>query len=197
MIDLFAEGIESLGLPCSWVFMLPAAGATALAMRRGPHLLAAFVAAAVAVAWLRFGGWWFAVPDGWRQVGIGVVLIGLASVTWLRPSPVFELLTALAAGTAAAWAWIPCVGPHLGELLNNARDDALSQLPGTAAFMVGLTAPFVIAVAAAIAVPRIEIALDRRGTLLVGLSLIAALGLLFATTLFDDLASELARRSSF
>ena len=195
-MGVFAEGVESIKLACSLVLLIPALGVALLGRRRA-WLVPAWIATVALIAWLRFTGWFTPLASGVGHVVVGVILVGLVAVAWKRD----ELATDLAAtGTAAflaGWTWIPCVGSELGDILNNARAEPWAELLPTVIFVVGLFIPLILLAALDVAWPKLGEILDRSELRMVGLGVIALVGGLVAVTLFDDLASELARRSSF
>ena len=197
MFRLLAEGIDSLRLPCSWVLLIPAIGLAVFGRRRSALIIGTYVFAAGLIAFLRFGGWWFATPSSLIQIPLGLVLLAAIFGAWKVDRPVTDGLVAGLSGVAAAWSWIPCVGPHLGDLLNEARTDPWSQLGGTFAYIVGLLIPFVIIAALDQLFPELRTRLERPGVILAGVVLLSLFGLALATTVFDDFSSELARRSTF
>ena len=197
MISLLIEGIESLRLPCSWVLLIPGIAITVFGRRRTPLVVATFSVAAMVVAWLRFAGWWFAVPSGAVQILLGFAIIVSAGVAWRLDRGAFDVLAAAIAGIAAAWTWIPCVGPHLGEVLNGSRMDPFEHIGGTVAFLAGQFLPFILIAALGVTAPGLQQRSEHRAVIAGGAVLLALVGLLFVTTLFDDISSELARRSTF
>lgn len=197
MINSLIEGVESLRLPCSWVLLIPGIAVVLFGRRRTPLVVAAFAVVAMLVAWLRFGGWWFATPQGPIQVLLGLAIIASAVVAWKRDTGVTDALAAGVAGLAAAWTWIPCVGPELGEILNGSRTAPFDHIGGTIAFLAGQFLPFILVAAVGALWPKLSEKLAHRAIVTAGTVLLIVVGLLFVTTLFDDIASELARRSTF
>ena len=193
---LLTEGIESLRLPCTWVLLIPGVAVMLFGRRRTPLVTASFIAAALGIVWLRWSGNWFAVPEGGIQIALGVVIIAGAAIAWKLDRGVTDGLSAGITGGAAAWAWIPCVGPDLGGLLNSDWDTPITNLPATAAFMLGQFLPFILLAAAGVLAPQIAKKLEHRTVITAGAILIGLIGLAFVTQQFDDLASELARRSN-
>ena len=63
--------------------------------------------------------------------------------------------------------------------------------------MFGLFLPFIVLIALEIALPKIGDVIEVEWVRTIGLAVLFAVGALVAITLFDNLASELARRSSF
>jgi cytochrome c biogenesis protein CcdA len=197
VISLLIEGIESLRLPCSWVLLIPGIAITVFGRRRSPLVVATFALAAMVVAWLRFSGWWFAVPDGAVQILLGFSIIVSAGAAWRLDRGAFDVLAAAITGIAAAWTWIPCVGPHLGNVLNGSRTEPFEHIGGTIAFLAGQFLPFILVAALGVAAPALQQRLEHRAIISAGAVLLGLVGLLFVTTLFDVIASELARRSTF
>jgi cytochrome c biogenesis protein CcdA len=197
MLELFAEGIESLRLPCSYVILAPAIGIALFARRRSGITIGAFVLAAVLISWLRFAGWWFETPSGLTQILAGAAILVTCTVAFRTDHAVSDAVLGAVTGATAVWSWIPCVGPELGDLLNRVGESPWANAAGTASFMMGLLAPFVILAAAEAAFPRLHELLDQRVFRVLGATLIFMLGLLVMLTLFDDVASELAQRSTF
>lgn len=197
MFSLLLEGVESLRLPCSWVLLIPGIAITTFGRRRTPLVVAVFAITAMVVAWLRFAGWWFAVPHGATQVLIGVAILTSAALAWTMDRASTDSAAAAVTGLAAASTWIPCVGPHLGEVLNEARSQPFGNIGGTVAFLTGQFLPLVLVASLGVLAPGFRSRLEDRRVIAVGAGLLALVGLLFVTTLFDDIASELARRSTF
>ena len=192
---LLTEGIESLR-PCTWVLLIPGVAVMLFGRRRTPLVTASFISAALGIVWLRWSGNWFAVPEGGIQIALGVVIVAGAAIAWKLDRGVTDGLSAGITGGAAAWAWIPCVGPDLGGLLNSDWDTPITNLPATAAFMLGQFLPFILLAAAGVLAPQIAEKLEHRTVITAGAILIGLIGLAFVTQQFDDLASELARRSN-
>lgn len=196
MFDLLTEGVGSIRLPCTWVLLVPAIGVTLFARRRSGLAMTAFVGATIIIAWLRFSGWWYAVPTGIVQVGLGLAMIVAAVIAWRQNRAGTDALAAGVAGLMASWAWIPCVGNKLGDLLNTVRDSPGNNFGGTAAYLVGILLPFIVLAAAGYAFPAVGERTSNDKVVAVGAIVLIVFGALFATTLFDDIASELASRSS-
>ena len=197
MKGLLFEGVESLRLPCSWVLLIPALAVTIYGRRRTPLVMSIFVSVAILVAWLRFAGWWFEVPRGAVQVILGLVLMAGAAIAWKCDTGVGDAIIAALSGMAAVWAWTPCVGPHLADVLNNASREPFAHFGGTAAFIFGLLLPFVLVASIGVVLPAVQQKLSHHRVITVGAVLIGMVGLLFVTTLFDNLASALFRISEF
>ncbi|MGI9607304.1 MAG: hypothetical protein ACR2P0_14305 [Acidimicrobiales bacterium] len=197
MFGLLIEGIESLRLPCSWVLVIPGIAVTLAARSHFAIVVATFFGVVSLVAWLRFAGYWYAVPDWPGQIALGLAILAAAGVAWWFDRRGTSSLSAAVTGVAATWVWIPCVGDDLAIVLNGARTGAAGHIGGTIAFFVGLLVPLILWAALGYADPWIGKRWSSRPVMVVGSALLIIVGVLFVTTLFDDVASELARRSSF
>jgi hypothetical protein len=195
-VELLAEGVESIKLACSLVLLIPALG-IALLGRRRVWLVPAWIATVAVVAWVRFSGWWTALPSGVWHVLAGAVLVAAAGLAWKRDELATDLAATVGVAFVATWTWVPCVGRGLGDVLNAARFEPWSQLAPTVVYFVGLFVPLIVLTALDVAWPRIGDVIDLPRVRDAGLVVITIVGGLVAVTLFDDLAGELARRSSF
>jgi len=195
-VQILAEGIESLKLACSLVLLIPAVGVVLLGRRR-VWLVATWIAVVALIAWLRFTGWWTPWPSGAGHIAVGVALVALVGLAWRQDSLPTDIAATATAAFLAGWTWVPCVGRELGGVLNNARDHPWSELVPTAFYMTGLFVPLIALAALDVAWPTFGERSDTPALRATGLVIVGAVGLLVTLTLFDDLASELARRSSF
>lgn len=193
---VLAEGVESIRLACSLVLLIPALGIALLGPRR-TVLVPVWIVSAAIVAWLRFVGWWSLDAGGAVQALAGAALVIAAAVAWKRDRLASDLAVVVAAATLAVWSWVPCVGRELGAILNAARSEPWRQLLPTGVFLVGIFLPLVLVAAAGRAVPALAARVDRPATRFAGVAILAVVGGLVAVSLFDDLAGELARRSSY
>lgn len=195
-MELLAEGVESLKLACSLVLLIPALGVLLLGRRRA-WLVPAWIVTVALIAWLRFAGWWTARPSGLWHLLAGVALVGLVVIAWRRNALATDLAATIGAATLATWTWVPCVGRELGDVLNEARFEPWGELAPTFVYMVGLFLPLIVFVALDVAIPRVGEAIELNWIRMIGLAILLLVGVLVAITLLDNLASELARRSSF
>lgn len=195
-MGIFAEGIESLKLACSLVLLIPALG-VALMGRRRVWLVPTWIVTVSLIAWLRFTGWWTPLPSGLGHVFAGLGLLTLAVVAWRRDSLAWDVTATIGVAFLAAWTWIPCVGRELANVLNNARAEPWAELAPTFLYSLGLFVPLVAIAALQVAWPKFGEASDDQRVRTAGLAIVGLVGGLVAVTLFDDLASELAQRSSF
>ena len=165
--------------------------------RRRVWLVPAWIATVALVAWPRFGGWWPTTASGVGHVLAGIALAIVVAAAWRRDELDTDVLAVAGAAVLATWTWVPCVGRELGDVLNGARVDPWAELVPTVTYLVGLFLPLILIVALGVAVPRIGEAMTVQHARSVGLAVLFTVGALVAITLFDDLAGELARRSSF
>ena len=165
--------------------------------RRRTWLAPAWILTVSLIAWLRFAGWWTPLPSGVGHVLAGIGLVGLALLAWRRDALASDLAATIGVAFLAGWTWIPCVGRELGGILNNARAEPWAELVPTVLYLVGLFMPLVVIAALDVAWPKFAEKSDARWLRASGLAIVGLVGALVAVTLFDDLASELAQRSSF
>ena len=195
-MSIFAEGIESLKLACTLFLLIPALG-VALMGRRRIWLVPTWIITVSLIAWLRFTGWFTPLASGFGHVAVGIVLLGLAALAWRRNDLATDIAATAAVAFLAGWTWVPCVGRELGEILNNARAEPWAEALPTFLYILGLSIPLVLIAALEVAWPKFTELTDTPKFRAVGIGVIALVGGLVAVTLFDDLAGELARRSSF
>ena len=192
----FLEGIESLKLACSLVLLIPALGVAFMGKRR-VWLVPAWIVSVTLIAWLRFTGWWTPLPSGAGHIIVGVIVAAVVVYAWKQNTLATDLAATIGAAFLAGWTWIPCVGRELGEILNNARAEPWAELGPTFLYLLGLFVPLILIAALEIAWPKFGEVIELPWLRTAGLTIIFAVGALVAITLFDDLASELAQRSSF
>jgi hypothetical protein len=82
-------------------------------------------------------------------------------------------------------------------VLNNARAEPWSELVPTIIYLTGLFVPLILIAALGVAVPKFGEWAEKPALRSAGLVVVVVIGGLAAVTLFDDLAGELRRRSSF
>jgi len=193
---IFAEGIESLKLACTLVLLIPAVGVAMLGRRR-VWLVSVWIVTVAFTAWLGFTGWFGAAASGFWHVATGIVLIGLAVLAWRSDRLGTDIAATAMVAFVAGWTWVPCVGRELADILNNADDEPWAELVPTFLYLMGIFLPLIVIAALQVAWPDLGDFLDRPALRGIGLGVVALVGGLVAVTLFDDLASELARHSSF
>ena len=183
MIGAFAEGIAQSLLPCSWILLLPAIS-LGLATRRAA-VLGTFVGAVVLTAWIAVAGW-FAAPL-WLA---GVTLLA-GGLLWWRLGTTY--VPAALVGIGSAWAWQPCVGPELGEVLTTAQYNPVAAFGGLSMFLLGVVAVGLgVGLAGGVRLDRFREGVSER----VGAVVVCVLGLTMVLGLYQPIASELARWST-
>ena len=102
-----------------------------------------------------------------------------------------------AAGALAGWLWRPCVGPKLGEILDNTDTDTDTEAARTLGlmlvYMAGALLPALLLAVLPHAVPATKRFLDRLPVAAVGGAVGAAYAVTLATGRYDDLVGELYR----
>jgi len=192
----FFEAIRSLIQPCTLLFIAPTLAIVVVAAARW-YVVAAAIVAAVVGGWALATGWWFLDGPGLRVAGVGFTVLtlglafsgsGLRSPLQARPELVGG---AVAAGTllATAW-WRPCVGEHLGAILDGTQGVGY-QFPAMAAYMLGLMLP-VVAVGLLRRLGGPDHRAWRWARIMAGI-LGAAIGLALVGGVHDDLAAMLSR----
>jgi cytochrome c biogenesis protein CcdA len=133
--QIFAEGVTSIVLPCSWILLVPPI--LVVLSTAGDRSVAAGASGGVVLALMAraAGG---AIPGD--VVGLiagptlllGVVLAARTSLRWPGGA-----LVALAGGML----WQPCVGPQLGAILGLTAADQLAASLRMIPFAVGIVLP--------------------------------------------------------
>lgn len=182
MIPALIEGITQSLLPCSWTLLLPAV-ALGLATRRATAF-ATFTGGVVVAAWIAATGWY--VAPVWLA---GIALLsGAALWWWTGPAPLPSALV----GVGAGWAWRPCVGPELGDVLTTAQTDPWAALVPLGLFLIGVVGVGLLGgwgVSRFVGESR-SASTTRAGSVVAGI-----LGLTMVLGLYSDIASVLARWS--
>jgi cytochrome c biogenesis protein CcdA len=128
MIGAFFEGITQSLLPCSWILLLPAVAVGFTRPR--PSVVGSLFFSTFLFAWLAVSGF-LVIPVSVA----GLLMVGAAANGWFRS---LDIWSAALAGAAVSSAWQPCVGPQLGEVLNQAQLDPFGAAAGLAAFILGV-----------------------------------------------------------
>jgi len=192
MIGLLLEGIGSLRFGCTIAFVLPAIGPLVAAQRRAWIVAAGFPLVAATVGWARFGGWW---PDAAAQAVLVVAaIVAVLTVIQLgRGDSVGWVVAATGmAAVLAAWLWVPCVGEHFSEPLNNTNRAPLRSLLQIAVYVVGIAVPLGVLAALPVAAPNLTRIRDHRLSVIAGIGVTAVVGATIATGLYSDLVVRLA-----
>ena len=175
MIEPMIEGVESIALPCTWILAIPAMAVTVFGRRRPVVVTSSFFAVATLVAWVRFAGWWFAAPQGVTQIALGLIVIASTGVAWKADAASSDIVASSVLALAGAWTWIPCVGPHLGEIINGSRRAPLQHLGDTVAFFSGLLLPMILIAALCVLFPNLRDACTHPTVIVAGACLMGCL----------------------
>ena len=192
-MNLFAEGIRSGLLPCSYSILLVGLATVVLRRRERTAVLWIFAGCTAFSAWLRAAGISDVVTG--RVVTLVLVLggVGLALLVNHRAA---GLVSSALIGLFAGATWQPCVGEKLGEVLNLAPDDPLRSLLLLAVYLLGVMIPLVAVVALAAYAPAVRRWMDSGWAGVVSGTVLAAVGVLVLTDNYDSLLSTLARWST-
>jgi hypothetical protein len=133
IVPLFAEGITSLVLPCTWAMAIPAV-LMAIAGGGRRTVAAASMGGLVVGSMVRATG--TAVADGgWALVaGVGLVAAFVGVVRMRR----FAQVAAFSGAAIATALWQPCVGEQLGNVLNTGVDRPLAAAVSIVPYALGV-----------------------------------------------------------
>lgn len=206
MLDLIFEGLFSLRFGCTIGFVLPRVGPALALGRRAWLAPIALIGAAGTVGWARFSNRWFDTPSTWilTVLAVAIVVATVASfrgsaVTDKRPGPVdrfgsFGWATSalVLAALVAGWLWVPCVGEHFSEPLNNATTDPAGTWMQVLAYVAGIGAPLIVLAALPVAFPRLAKLRDSAPVRVLGVGLAAVVSLSIAVGWYSDLVIRFA-----
>ena len=191
-MSLFAEGIRSSLLPCSYSVLLVGLALVLLRKRERPEVLGVFAGFTVLSAWIRAAG--ISNLLAGRLVTSLLVVGGLAAAL-LVSSRRAGLAAAALVGTFAGATWLPCVGEELGTVLTLARDGPGAAVLPLAVYLIGVMVPLVAVAALLVYLPVARRWADGRWVAVGARSAMAAVAVLVVTDYYDSLLSTLARWS--
>lgn len=194
----FLEGVDAVRLPCTLAVLVPGVITVVTAGGRSAVAWVGFLVGTTAIAWARFTDNWFGRPGLLALVALGgLVIAAITTIWWFRDRrPELVAPGAVALGGVTAWLWQPCVGPRLGDILNDAPDQPFAELAPLAAYLAGATLIALAIVIAPRAIPALERVRDDRRVPTTGLVLGLGIGATIAAGVYDDLVAELLRHSS-
>lgn len=195
-MGILIEGVQSIALACSIVLLIPAIGIGLLGRRRAV-LVTTWILVSGVIAWLKFVTWWPFYEGGVAHTVAGAAMLGLGGVAWRRDSVSLDIGVTAGVSAITTWAWQPCVGNHLGDVLNSARQEPWAQFTPSMLYMLGIFMPLVLVAAADGVWPKFAAWSERLTLRRSGMAILLAVAGLVAVNLLDDLASELLRRSSW
>ena len=188
------EGVGAISSPCTVVVLVPAWGLTLVARKARVTVVLCYIAATALLAWARAADHWQLDLDGVvvpaAVLAAGAFILGYVSK---RPCCWSAVGSGLIAGALAGWLWQPCVGPRLGDILNNADTAAARSLSLMLVYAAGVLLPALLVAVTPHAVPRTAAIFDRLAVVLLGAGVGAAYALTLAVGYYDDLIGELYR----
>jgi len=192
-VSLFAEGIRSSVLACSYSVLL--VGLALVVLRRKDRMgaLGMFAGFAILSAWIRAAG--ISNLLAGRVATILLVIGGLALALMVNRRPAGLAGSALL-GTFAGATWFPCVGEELGTVLTRAQDEPGAALWLLGVYLIGVMIPLVAILAVAMYLPVVRRWMDGRWVAIAAKAVLAAIGVLVLTDHYDTLLSTLARWSA-
>lgn len=195
-MQLFAEGLWAVRLPCTLALFVPGLVPVLASRRHAPLSVATYLSAASMTFWLRSTGDWFDSPRGALAVLVGLAVLVSTVTIWKLQNRWSAGVGGAAIGVASAWLWIPCVGRHLGELLNRAASGgSIALLPRFGIYVGSVCAILVVISLLPHAWPPVASIRDHARTRLAGLAIGGLLSLAIAVGMYDDIVAELARIS--
>ena len=191
----FLEGVGSIGVACTLAALVPGM-ALVLVARKARLTVALFYTLGVALlTWARAAGHWQVELSG-SAVFVAAALAAGAFVLAYRakrPASLSATGSGVVAGALAGWLWRPCVGPKLGDILNNADTEGGRTLGLMLVYMAGALLPALLLAVLPHALPATKRALDRLPVAILGGAVGAAYAITLAAGRYDDLIGELYR----
>lgn len=191
-MSLFAEGIRSSLLPCSYSVLLVGLALVALRKKERIGVLGIFAGFTILSAWIRAAGVSNLLAE---RVATAVLVTGGLALALAVNHRLAGLGAAALLGAFAGATWLPCVGEELGSVLTLVQDDQASGLPLLAVYLVGVMLPLVAVVALTSYGATVRRWADSRWVEVAAKALIAAIGVLVLAGQYDTVLSTLARWS--
>ena len=192
----FLEGVGSIGIACTLAALLPAVALVLVARRARLTVALAYLVGVTLLTWARASGHWYVELSGVVMfVASAALVVGVFVLAYRAKMPASLAATGsgVVAGALAGWLWRPCVGPKLGEILNNTDTEAARTLGLMLVYMAGALLPAVLLAVLPHALPPTKRFLDRLPVVAVGWAVGAAYAVTLATGRYDDLIGELYR----
>ncbi len=194
-MDTFLEGVGAIGVACTLVMLVPAVALVLVARKARLTVALLYVIGAALLTWARAAGHWNVELSGAAVPVAAVLAAGVFVIAYLAKGPLSLSATGAgaAAGALAGWLWRPCVGPKLGEILDNTDTEAARTLGLMLVYMAGALLPALLLAVLPHALPATKRFLDRLPVTAVGGAVGAAYAITLATGRYDDLVGELYR----
>ena len=192
-MSLFAEGIRSSVLACSYSVLLVGLALVALRRRDRIPTLGVFAGFTILSAWLRAASISNLLAG---RVATVLLFAGGVALALMVNRRLAGLAGSALMGTFAGATWRPCVGEELGEVLTLAQDEAGVAVLLLAVFLTGVMIPLVAVTALIAYVPAFRRWADGRWVAIAARTVMAAMGVMVLTGHYQTLLSTLARWSS-
>ena len=195
-MSTFLEGVGSIGVACTLAALVPAVALVLVARKARLTVALSYLVGATLLTWARASGHWDVELSGAVMFAASAALVvGIFVLAYRAEKPASLAATGsgVVAGALAGWLWRPCVGPRLGDILNNTDTEAARTLGSMLVYMAGALLPAVLLAVLPHALPATKRALDRLPAVAVGGVVGAAYAATLATGRYDDLIGELYR----
>ena len=194
-MDTFLEGVGAIGVACTLMMLVPAVALVLVARKARLTVALLYVVGAALLTWARAAGHWNVELSGAAVPVAAVLAAGVFVIAYLAKGPLSLSATGAgaAAGALAGWLWRPCVGPKLGEILDNTDTEATRTLGLMLVYMAGALLPALLLAVLPHALPATKRFLDRLPVAAAGGAVGAAYAITLATGRYDDLVGELYR----
>ena len=192
----FLEGVGSIGIACTLAALLPAVALVLVARKARLTVALAYLVGVTLLTWARASGHWDVELSGVVMfVASAALVVGVFVLAYRakRPASLSATGSGVVAGALAGWLWRPCVGPKLGEILNNTDTEAARTLGLMLVYMAGALLPAVLLAVLPHALPSTKRFLDRLPVVAVGGAVGAAYAVTLATGRYDLVVGELYR----
>ena len=191
----FLEGVGSITIACTLATLVPGVALVLVARKARLTVALCYLLGATLLTWARAAGHWHVELSG-AMVFVAAALVAgafMLSYRAKRPASLSATGSGVLAGALAGWLWRPCVGPRLGDILNNADTGAVRTLGMMLVYMAGALLPAVLLAVLPHALPSSKPFLDRLPVVAVGGAVGAAYAVTLAVGRYDDLIGELYR----
>ena len=191
----FLEGVGSIGVACTLAALVPAVALVLVARKARLTVALSYALGAALLTWARAAGHWDVELSGAAVFVAAALAAGAFVMTYRakRPASLSATGSGVAAGALAGWLWWPCVGPKLGEILNNADTEGARTLGLLLVYMAGALLPALLLAVLPHALPGAKRVLDRLPVAILGGAVGAAYAITLAAGRYDDLIGELYR----
>ena len=120
----------SIGVACTLAALVPGVALVLVARKARLTVALSYALGAALLTWARAAGHWQVELSG-AAVFVAAALAAGAFVLAYRakrPASLSATGSGVVAGALAGWLWRPCVGPKLGDILNNADTEGARTL---------------------------------------------------------------------